>query len=319
MNRTGCALSREARYPSISMNFPAAVVRSPFPTSRRDFLRVSSAATLSAALTRFAPAWAQSPHAGHGAHRTEAPAPAPAASVNATGPAKVVDLTIERIEVPIGDRVGRVVAVNRSLPAPLLRFREGDNVELRVTNRLDESASIHWHGLLLPAEMDGVPGVSFDGIDPGETFVYRFPLKQYGTYWYHSHSAMHEQLGQYGPMIIDPAHGEHAEYARDYVVVLSDWTFTDPHRLFAKLKKRANFSNMQRQTAVDFFADVRRKGLQQTWESWGAWSKMRMDPTDIADLTGSTFTFLLNGRTAVNPWTEFSGAGSMSAGRRYRS
>lgn len=214
-----------------------------------------------------------------------------------------MDLTIERIDVPIGDRVGRVVAVNRSLPAPLLRFREGDEVELRVTNRLDESASIHWHGLLLPAEMDGVPGVSFKGIDPGETFVYRFPLKQYGTYWYHSHSGMHEQLGQYGPIVIDPAHGEHAAYARDYVVVLSDWTFTDPHRLFAKLKKRANFSNLQRRTAVDFFADVRRKGLGKTWEDWGAWSKMRMDPTDIADLTGSNFTFLMNGRTAANPWT----------------
>ncbi len=308
MNCPAFALSRECRaYFAISMRFPAphpeCSLRNSNP-SRRDFLRLTGALTLSAALARVAPAWAQNPHAGHGAQGTAPPAPlSPAASVNPTGQAKVVDLTIERIEVPIGDRVGRVVAVNRSLPAPLLRFREGDDVELRVTNRLDESASIHWHGLLLPAEMDGVPGVSFGGIDPGETFVYRFPLKQYGTYWYHSHSAMHEQLGQYGPIVIDPAHGEHAEYARDYVVVLSDWTFSDPHRLFAKLKKRANFSNMQRQTALDFFADVREKGFKQTWESWGAWSKMRMDPTDIADLTGSNFTFLLNGRTAVDPWT----------------
>lgn len=287
------------------MNFSSNVTRrfdAARDPARRNFLRLTSAATLSAALARYAPAWAQSPHAGHGVHGAQ-PAVAPPTDANAAGQQKVVDLTIERIEVPIGNRIGRVVAVNRSLPAPLLRFREGDNVELRVTNRLDESASIHWHGLLLPAEMDGVPGISFKGIDPGETFVYRFPLKQYGTYWYHSHSGMHEQLGQYGPMIVDPAHGEPAEYARDYVVVLSDWTFTDPHRLFAKLKKRANFSNMQRRTALDFFGDVRKEGFRETWQDWGAWSQMRMDPTDIADLTGSNFTFLLNGRTALNPWT----------------
>ncbi len=221
---------------------------------------------------------------------------APAANASA------VELVIDKMDFRIGDRVGEAVTVNGSLPAPLLRFRQGQEVELRVTNRLKERTSIHWHGILLPNDMDGVPGVTFKGIDPGESFVYRFPLKQYGTYWYHSHSGMQEQLGLYGPFVIDPADAEPFAYARDHVVVLSDWTFTDPMRLLAKLKKESNFSNLQRQTLVDFFDEVSKKGFKQARSERAMWAKMRMDPTDIADLTGTNFTYLLNGRTSAAPW-----------------
>jgi len=215
----------------------------------------------------------------------------------------VVELMIDKMDFRIGNRIGQAVTVNGSLPAPLLRFRQGEEVELRVTNRLKERASIHWHGILLPNEMDGVPGVTFKGIDPGETFVYRFPVKQYGTYWYHSHSGGQEQLGLYGPLVIDPAGSEPFNYAREHVVILSDWTFSDPMRLLAKLKKQSNFSNLQQRTLGDFFDDVSTKGLKRTWADRKEWGKMRMDPTDIADLTGTYFDFLLNGRPAAAPWT----------------
>ena len=278
--------------------------------SRREFLRATGSAALLAALARYTPAWAQTSHSGHGAQER---APAPGSVPAASGAAKIVELAVERIELPLGDRVGHVVSVNRSLPAPLLRFREGDEVELRVANRLDESTSIHWHGLLVPAPMDGVPGVSFDGIEAGSTFVYRFPLKQYGTYWYHAHTAMHEQLGLYGPIVIDPAAGEPFSYDREHVIVFSDWTFTHPHVLFAKLKKRSNFSNMQRRTAVDFAKDVAQKGFAAAWSDWSAWAQMRMDPTDIADLTGANFIYLLNGQPAETAWT-----GRLQPGERVR-
>ena len=264
---------------------------------------------MSAALARLSPAWAQT-HGAHGSHGGHPPPqPAPAAS----GSARVVELTVDRIEMPLGDRIGHVVAVNRSLPGSLLRFREGEEVELRVINRLNEMTAIHWHGLLVPAPMDGVPGVSYKGIEAHSTFVYRFPIKQYGTYWYHAHTAMHEQLGLYGPIVIDPAAPEPFRYDREHVIVLSDWTFTHPHTLFAKLKKRSNFSNMQRRTAVGFFADVSKKGFTEAWEDWGAWARMRMDPTDIADLTGSNIIFLLNGKPAADAWT-----GLFQSGERVR-
>jgi len=220
----------------------------------------------------------------------------------ATG-ASAVDLVIDKTDFRIGDCIGQAVTVNGSLPAPLLRFRQGQEVELRVTNRLKERASIHWHGILLPNEMDGVPGVTFKGIEPGETFVYRFPVKQYGTYWYHSHSAMQEQLGLYGPLVIEPAEPEPFTYDREYVVVLSDWTFANPARLLAMLKKQSNFSNLQQRTLGDFFDDVSAQGFKRTWAERAEWGKMRMDPTDVADLTGTYFTYLVNGRPGATPWT----------------
>ena len=225
----------------------------------------------------------------------------------------MVDLVIDKMDFRIGNRVGQAVTVNGSLPAPLLRFRQGQDVELRVTNRLKERASIHWHGILLPNDMDGVPGVTFKGIDPGETFIYRFPLKQYGTYWYHSHSGAQEQLGLYGPFIVDPAELEPFSYVRDHVVILSDWTFSDPMRLLAKLKKQSNFSNLQQRTLGDFFNDVSANGFKRTWAERKEWGKMRMDPSDIADLTATNFTYLLNGRPAATPWT-----GTFRPGERVR-
>ncbi|MCX6952567.1 MAG: copper resistance system multicopper oxidase [Verrucomicrobia bacterium] len=266
--------------------------------SRREFLRAAAAAGLWAGLSKFAPAYAQAPHAGHSA--SAMPAMSPAGSTP-TGTA-VVDLLIDKMDFRIGDHVGQAVTVNGSLPAPLLRFRQGQEIELRVTNRLKERSSIHWHGILLPNEMDGVPGVTFKGIEPGETFVYRFPLKQYGTYWYHSHSGMQEQLGLYGPLVIDPAEPEPFTYSREYVVMLSDWTFSDPMRLLAKLKKQSNFSNLQQRTLGDFFDDVSAQGFKRTWAGRKEWGKMRMDPSDIADLTGTYFNYLLNGRPAATPW-----------------
>ena len=156
-------------------------------------------------------------------------------------------------------------AVNGSIPAPTLRWREGDTVTLRVSNRLaEDDASIHWHGILLPANMDGVPGLSFNGIAPGETYVYRFNVKQGGTYWYHSHSAFQEQLGLYGALIIDPREPEPFEYDREHVVLLSDWTDEDPERVFAKLKKQADYFNFNKRTIVDFFRDAREHGWSQT-------------------------------------------------------
>lgn len=270
----------------------------PVSASRREFLRAAAAAGVWVGLSRFAPAYAQTPHAGHSGQ------PMPAASLGSTTTtASTIDLVIDKMDFRIGDSVGEAVTVNGSLPAPLLRFKQGQDVELRVTNHLKERASIHWHGILLPNEMDGVPGVTFKGIDPGETFVYRFPIKQYGTYWYHSHSGGQEQLGLYGPLVIDPADSEPFNYAREHVVILSDWTFSDPMRLLAKLKKQSNFSNLQQRTLGDFFDDVSAKGLKRTWADRKEWGKMRMDPSDIADLTGTYFRYLLNGRPEAAPWT----------------
>ena len=282
----------------MSRSEPPPVSAYPLSASRREFLRASAAVGLWAGLSRLAPAYAQSPHVGESGQAT----PATSSGSPATSPS-VVDLVIDKTDFRLGDRVGEAVMVNGSLPAPLLRFRQGQDVELRVTNRLKQRASIHWHGILLPNEMDGVPGVTFKGIDPGETFVYRFPIKQYGTYWYHSHSAMQEQLGLYGPLVIDPAEPEPFTYSREYVVVLSDWTFSNPERLLAKLKKQSNFSNLQQRTLGDFLDDVSSKGFRRTWAERVEWGKMRMDATDIADLTGTYFDFLLNGRPATTPWT----------------
>ena len=194
--------------------------------------------------------------------------------------------------------------VNGSLPAPILRWREGDTVTLRAANRLrDDHASIHWHGILLPANMDGVPGLSFNGIAPGETYVYRFDVRQGGTYWYHSHSAFQEQLGLYGGLIIDPREPEPFRYDREHVVLLSDWTDEKPERVFAKLKKQAGYYNFHKRTVGDFFRDVREHGLGNTVAERAAWGEMRMTPTDLADVSGYTYTYLMNGTAPAGNWT----------------
>lgn len=196
-----------------------------------------------------------------------------------------------------------VPTINGSVPGPTLRWREGEEVLIRVTNRLDEPTSLHWHGIILPARMDGVPGISFDPIAPGATFTYRFPVKQSGTYWYHSHSAFQEQAGMYAPIIIAPAQRENYHYDRDYIVMLSDWTDEDPDTVYAKLKKQSGYYNFNKRTASDFYRDVADKGWGATISDRLEWGRMRMDPTDIADVTGYTYTFLVNGKPPTANWT----------------
>lgn len=192
--------------------------------------------------------------------------------------------------------------INGSIPAPTLRFREGDTVTIRVTNRLREDTSIHWHGIILPFEMDGVPGISFNGIPPGETFTYRFRLQQSGTYWYHSHSGNQEQTGMYGAIIIEPHHGETIRADRDYVVLLSDWTDEDPMHVFSKLKVQSDYYNFNKPTVVDFFRDISNDGLKKAVDKRAMWNQMRMNPTDLADLSAATLTYLMNGRTPAGNW-----------------
>ncbi|MEG3191025.1 MULTISPECIES: copper resistance system multicopper oxidase [Novilysobacter] len=201
------------------------------------------------------------------------------------------------------------ITVNGSVPAPLLRWREGDTVNLRVSNRLPEnsihghSTSLHWHGILLPANMDGVPGLSFDGIHRGKTYPYRFDVIQGGTYWYHSHSAFQEQAGVYGALVIDPLEPEPFRYERDYVVLLSDWTDLDPTALFSRLKKMSHYDNMSQRTVGDFIDDVQEHGLADTVQNRKLWGEMRMSPTDLSDVNGNTYTYLLNGTTSLGNWT----------------
>jgi CopA family copper-resistance protein len=219
------------------------------------------------------------------------------------------DLAIGQTPVDFTGHVRPAVTVNGSLPAPVLRWREGDTVDLFASNRLPagsihgEQASIHWHGILLPANMDGVPGISFDGIGRGETYHYRFQVRQAGTYWYHAHSGFQEQAGLYGPLIIDPLEPEPFAYDRDYVVLLSDWTDLAPADLYARLKKMPGYDNYNKRTLGDFLRDARRDGLGATIADRGMWGRMRMTPTDLSDVNGNTYTYLINGTTSLGNWT----------------
>lgn len=213
------------------------------------------------------------------------------------------DLAIDAQPVNITGRMRPAVTVNGSLPAPILRWREGDTVTLRVANRLPVESSIHWHGILLPANMDGVPGLSFDGIRPGETFVYRFDIRQSGTYWYHSHSLFQEQAGLYGAIVVDPREPTPFRYDREHVVLLSDWTDLDPAALFRRMKKMAEHDNFYKRTVGDFVRDARRDGLSATLQDRKAWGEMRMTPTDISDVNAHTYTYLVNGAAPAANWT----------------
>jgi len=213
------------------------------------------------------------------------------------------NLTIGETPVNFTGSPRMATTINGTVPGPTLRWREGDTVTLRVTNTLAVDTSIHWHGLLLPFEMDGVPGVSFKGIAPGETFVYRFKVVQTGTYWYHSHSGMQEQTGMYGAIIIDSAAGRSTQTERDYVVQFSDWTDEDPMRVFSKLKMQSDYYNFNQPTAVDFFRDVSEKGFKAALEKRKMWNQMRMNPTDLADISAYTYTYLTNGATPAANWT----------------
>jgi CopA family copper-resistance protein len=219
------------------------------------------------------------------------------------------DLSIDALTVNYTGAQRTATAVNGQLPAPLLRWREGDIVTIRVTNRMPVHSSIHWHGVLVPAEMDGVPGLSFPGIAPGETYVYRFRVKQHGTYWYHAHTRFQEQTGLYGPIVIEPRGGESYRADKDYTVVLSDWSDSDPEHLFVTLKRQSNYFNYGRRTAGDFFAEAHRRGVAATMRDWAPWEATRMDPTDLSDVSAATYTYLMNGATPARNWTALFSAG----------
>ena len=213
------------------------------------------------------------------------------------------ELFIDQTPVNLTGRARTALTVNGSLPGPLLRWREGDTVTLRVKNRLGEPTSIHWHGILLPSTMDGVPGLSFKGIEPGGLYVYQFKVKQHGTYWYHSHSGLQEQQGVYGPLVIDPKEPEPYSYQRDYVVMLSDWTDEDPVVLMKTLKKQSDYYNLHKPTLGDFIRDVGKQGWSATAADRLMWAQMKMNPTDLADVSGETYTYLLNGQPPGQNWT----------------
>jgi CopA family copper-resistance protein len=248
---------------------------------RRRFLRAGAFGLVALGLEARFPAWAQSGSPGLGPDMP-------------TLSGDDIHLRIGHGRFEVGGRSGHAVMINGVLPAPLIRLREGQNVRLHVENALDEDSSIHWHGLLVPFQMDGVPGVSFRGIKPGTTFTYEFPIRQSGTYWYHSHSGLQEQLGHYGPLVIDPADPDPAPYDREHVVVLSDWTFLHPHEVIARLKQQDAYFNRQKQTLTDGTMTLAQRL---------AWGRMKMDPADIADVNGSTYTFLINGHGPKENWT----------------
>jgi CopA family copper-resistance protein len=213
-----------------------------------------------------------------------------------------VRLTVERTTVAVTGRPVQAITFNGQLPGPTLRFREGEDVTIHVTNKLDEDTSVHWHGLLLPGMMDGVPGLNgYPGIKPGETFTYRFKVRQSGTYWYHSHSGAQEQAGLYGALILEPREADPVRTEREHIVVLSDFTEENPNEILRNLKNDHAYYNRGRRTVGDFFRDVGRDGLGATLRDRMEWGEMRMDPTDMADVTG--YTFLVNGKAPNANWT----------------
>ncbi|NBW10641.1 MAG: copper resistance system multicopper oxidase [Caulobacteraceae bacterium] len=253
---------------------------------RRTLLKGAVAGGGLMGLSGLLPAWAQN---GSPGQRADLP--------TLTGPN--IDLTVGHSPFTVGGRTGHAVTVNGTLPAPLIRLREGQNARLSVTNTLDEDTSIHWHGLLLPFQMDGVPGISFPGIRPRETFVYEFPVRQSGTYWYHSHSNLQEAMGHFGPIVIDPAGADPVAYDREHVLVLSDWSFLHPHEILEKLKKSPGYFNRQRTNLAGLIDGSDRMSLEER-RMWGA---MRMDPRDILDVNGTTYTYLINGHGPDENWT----------------
>jgi CopA family copper-resistance protein len=212
------------------------------------------------------------------------------------------DLTYSPTKVNFTGQEKIATAINGSVPAPVLRWKEGDNVTLRVNNQLAADTSIHWHGIILPPDQDGVPGISFGGIKPGSSFTYRFPINQAGTYWYHSHSGFQEQTGAYGAIVIDPIEPEPFSYDRDYVVLLSDWSDEDPNDVYAKLKKMAHYYNFRERTVSESLAEIEERGWGGYRADRNMWDEMRMSDRDISDVTGYTYTFLMNGVTPAEGW-----------------
>ena len=215
---------------------------------------------------------------------------------------KVFNLTIDEQRVNFTGRSRIATAINGTVPAPILRWKEGETVTLNVTNNMDVTTSIHWHGLILPNEMDGVPGLTYDGIKPGETFVYKFPLVQSGTYWYHSHSGFQEQTGMHGVIVIEPKDKYPYEFDREYVVSLSDWSDEDPNRIYSKLKKLSHYYNFKERTITDLIKQIKEDGIKSTYKDREMWNEMRMSQRDLSDVTGYTYTYLMNGETPREGW-----------------
>ncbi|WP_340693199.1 copper resistance system multicopper oxidase [Hyphomonas sp.] len=256
--------------------------------SRRKLLKSTLATGTALSAASLLPAWARSFSDGNTGLPTLA--------------GTTFDLSVGKFPIRINGRAGEAIGVNGTVPAPLLRFREGDEITLNVKNNLEVDTSIHWHGLLVPFYMDGVPGVSFPGIKPGETFQYKFAVPQNGTYWYHSHSGLQEQLGHYGPIIIDPKGPDPISCDREYILVLSDWSFESPHRIFSKLKKHSDTYNYNQRTVGDFMNDASKEGIGATLADRAMWGQMRMSPMDLADVTGATYTYLINGHSTADNW-----------------
>ena len=226
---------------------------------------------------------------------------------------KVIDLVIDESPVNFTGVVRMATTINGSIPAPTLRLKEGDDVTIRVTNKLSVPSSIHWHGIILPYQMDGVPGISFKGIMPGETFVYKFKLQQSGTYWYHSHSGFQEMTGMYGALIIEPREKDIISADNEHVIQLSDWTDDDPMDLFRKLKVQSDVFNFNQPTVPEFFDDISNSSVSNALQRREMWNKMRMNPTDLADLSASAMTFLMNGCAPLSNWR-----GMFKAGEKVR-
>jgi CopA family copper-resistance protein len=252
---------------------------------RRQLLRGATAIGGGLALTTLLPGWAQSA------------TPGIAASLP-TVSGSDIKLTIAHGMLPVDGRPGHAMTINGTVPGPLIRLKEGQTVRLSVENQLDEDTSIHWHGVLVPAKFDGVPGVSFPGIRPKQTFVYEFPVRQSGTYWYHSHSGLQEQEGHYGPIVIDPIGEDPIHSDREHVIVLSDFSYLHPHAIMQRMKKQSGVYNFQQETVAGLLA-----GRDQTLQERIEWAKMRMDPTDISDMTGAIYTFVINGHGPADNWT----------------
>ena len=224
-----------------------------------------------------------------------------------------IDLVIGAHEVSVTGAARTATLANGTLPGPILRWREGDDVTLRVRNELATDTAIHWHGVLTPSNMDGVPGMSFHGIAPGETFAYRFHSRQSGTYWYHAHADFQEQTGLYGAIVIEPSKPEPFSYDREHVVLLSDWTDRDPRELYLLLKRHSDYFNYNQRTLGDFVRDSRRDGFGSALQDRFAWARMRMTPADLADVGGHAYTYLVNGKTPAGNWT-----GLFAPGERVR-
>lgn len=260
-----------------------------YPLERRTLLRSAALGGLGLGLGGLFPAWAQTVSAG-------------IVPDMPTLTGEEIRLAIGHSAFELNGKSGHAVTVNGTLPSPLIRLREGQNVRLLVTNHLDEDTSIHWHGLILPFQMDGVPGISFPGIKPHQTFTYEFPIKQAGTYWYHSHSGLQEAIGLYGPMILDPRDADPVAYDREHVIVLSDWSFMHPHQIMRKLKQEPGYFNRQRQTMSGLMGSDNPEDAMSLKDRM-MWGQMRMDPTDIADVTGATYSYLVNGHGPEGNWT----------------